>query len=192
MGLWKTLKGLFGVRETAAESSQSPHQTPPIPNQAVPTDMVEQLFEVTASAWGTHVIGLMELIGGKVVTQASAGHSGYMLEFEDHSWVMCFVDPDTARMDWRTGTGKAEETELALMHSEQCADAAECGPEDRPYAADRCRIENEVRNTIGKPVLGISLGCNSYNLCFPEGFEVDATVFQVGEKPALRVFWEKW
>ncbi|MGM0490401.1 MAG: hypothetical protein ACQESR_27060 [Planctomycetota bacterium] len=97
----------------------------------MPVDMAEKLFDVVESAWGTHVIALMDLIRGKVVAQAAAGHSGYMFEFDDDSWVICFVDPDAARMDWRTGTGKAEKTELALMHSEQCADAKEFGPQDR-------------------------------------------------------------
>jgi hypothetical protein len=192
MNLWKTFKALLGFRATVAKDSQSLHQTPPLRGQAVPVDMVDQLLEVAASAWGKHVSALMDRIHGKVVAEATAGHSGYMLRFDDEMWVICFVDPETERMDWRTGFGTAETKDLALMRLEQCADASWFAPENLPYAANPCRIEEEVRNTIGKAVQGLSLGTNSYNLCFPEGLELEATVFTTDGKPALRVFWEQW
>ena len=64
---------------------------------------------------------------------------------------------------------------------------------DRPYAEEANDIAAEARRTHGKPVEGVAIGERSFSLCFPDGRELEGSVFEdASGRSMLRVFYEQW
>jgi hypothetical protein len=153
-------------------------------------EMNRALARVSGS-YGQHVHALLNDIHGKVVDRTSVGRSGYCLEFKDGSWVICYLS--SAVLEWRTGPGAPSAVDRALMDSPHAGDGRGPLPVEHPYADEVCDLEAEVARAAGQPVTGVAVGETSFNLCFPDGRELDATVLSDPDgRPVLRVFWEQW
>jgi len=144
----------------------------------LPTAEIEKAMAQISSPYGQRVRALLEEIEGKVVARTSTGRSGYCLEFTDGSWVVCYLAESL--LDWRTGPLPLPQGARDLMHNSSAGDARGPLTIDRPYASEVCDLEFQVAHAIGQSVSGIAVGDNSFNLCFPDGHELDATVVSPG------------
>lgn len=150
--------------------------------------LIEQIME---SPYAKHIQELREHIDGKVVSSSVAGRSGYMLEFEDGYFLICFLSENI--MDWRVGHGKPSSSDLNLINQEHAGDGYAPLSVDVIYADEHCDITSEVAKSHDQPITGIAIGQNSFNLCFPGGRELGSMLVPDScGKLALRVFWEQW
>jgi len=136
---------------------------------------------------------LGEQLRGKVVLDSAAGHSGYMLKFAEGDWVAVWLDPLSARMDFRVGKGDPPSTVTELMSNPAVADASRPLDVDRIYATQPNDIASEAANTHQKQIEGVAIGKQAFSLCFPDGMELEGTVFpNAAGHTMMRVFLEQW
>jgi hypothetical protein len=64
------------------------HDQKPEPGQ-LPEAELDKFKALIDSSYFQHLQQLKKLIKGKIVVASIAGHSGYLLHFEDNSWVLC-------------------------------------------------------------------------------------------------------
>src|SRR5262245_62079103 len=64
---------------------------------------------------------LRSLVHGFVVRSSVAGHSGFVLNLQDETWVACFLSDKVVR--WKHGRGQLSPEVLALIDSPDCGDA---------------------------------------------------------------------
>ena len=166
------------------------HDEKPKPGN-LPDDVMERARSRLSSAYGRQLGMLLEEIRGKVVARTSAGRSGYCLKFEDGSWIVCHLSNFVLK--WRTGAGVLTSEERALMDDPNTGDGRLPLSADGPYSEEICDMDAEVAQCIGQPVSAIAVGETSFNICFPDGHEIDANVRRDSDGRAiLRVFWEQW
>src|SRR5262245_37134744 len=157
----------------------------------LPDDVVERAFGHLSRSYGQRLQLLLNEIKGKVVSQTSAGRSGYCLEFDDGSWIICHLPRFV--LEWRTGSGLPTPDDRALMDNPDAGEGREPLAIDYPYANEICDLDAQVRRCVGQAVSALAVGENSFNICFPDGHELDATVLRDSEgRAVLRVFWEQW
>lgn len=157
----------------------------------LPDDVTERALGHLNSSYGQRLQLLLNEIEGKVVTRTSAGRSGYCLEFDDRSWIICHLSRFV--LEWRTGTGLPTSDDCALMDNPDAGEGREPLSIDHPYADEVCDLAAQVARCVGQPVSAVAVGENSFNLCFPDGHELDATVQRDSDgRAVLRVFWEQW
>jgi len=66
-------------------------------------------------------------------------------------------------------------------------------PVDYPYANQVYDLGGEVAHCVGQSISAVAVGETCFNLCFPDGHELDSMILRDGQgRPALRVFWEQW
>jgi len=136
---------------------------------------------------------LGEQLRGKLVLDSAAGHSGYLLKFVDGDWVAVWLDPLSARMDFRVGKGVPPSTVTAMMSNPAAADASRPLDVDRIYATQPNDIASEAAHTHQKQIEGVAIGKQAFSLCFPDGMELEGTVFtNAAGHTMIRVFWEQW
>ncbi len=157
----------------------------------LPPAEIEKLMARMNSSYGQRVRAIREEIKGKIVARTSTGRSGYCLEFTDGSWVVCYLAESL--LDWHAGPGPLPQGARDLMHDPKAGDVRGPLAVNRPYASEVCDLEYQVAQAIGQSVSGIAVGDDSFNLCFPDGHELDASVVaDATGLPGLRVFWEQW
>lgn len=60
-------------------------------------------------------------------------------------------------------------------------------------AEEPCHFREALEQTHGLPIVRLAIGETSFNLCFPDGWELDLMVVADDQGlSALRVFWELW
>lgn len=140
-----------------------------------------------------NVRDLGEYLRGKVVRESAAGHSGYLLRFVDGDWVAVWLDPLSSLMDFRVGKGDPPATVIALLSNPAVADASAPLDVDRIYASRPNDIATEAVHTHQKSIVGVARGDRDFSLCFPDGMELEGTVFaDAAGRTMMRVFWEQW
>lgn len=156
----------------------------------LPDAELNKLKALIDSPYFQHLQQLKKLIKSKVVVASMAGHSGYLLHFEDGSWVLCALVDD--KLDWKLGQGEPTSKDLAAMHNSNYQDGRKPLRVDIPYADEECIISKATIQTHGKPVRSVAVGENDFSICFPEGWELEAHVITKTDGPILRIYWEKW
>jgi hypothetical protein len=168
------------------------HQTPPIEGD-LPEDVLAEVMASAETEYAAAVRGLGEQLRGKIVTDSAGGHAGYVLRFTDGSWVAAWLDPASARMEFRTGDDEPPGDVLAHLTAVGVADGSAPLDVDMPYAWEASDIALEARSTHGKKVTGVMIGAREFSLGFPEGMELEGNVIEnAAGEPCLRVFWEQW
>ena len=166
------------------------HDTPPQLGE-VPPKVLEAALIAMGTEYSAKVRALGDTLRGKVVSGTTGGHSGYLLRFIDGSWVAVWLDSE--RMDFATGSGEPPGEIVAQLSDPAVPDASEPLDIDRPYANERNDIGAEAARTEGKAIAGVAVGERAFSLRFPEGKELEGTVFQnAAGSYCLRVFWEQW
>jgi hypothetical protein len=128
----------------------------------------------------------------KVVRESAAGHSGYLLRLVDGDWVAVWLDPRSEMMDFVVGEGDPESDITALLSNPDVDDASAPLDVDRPRAAQPNDIATEAARTHQKQIVGVAIGVRAFSLRFPEGMELEGTVFRNGAgRTMMRVFWEQ-
>lgn len=167
------------------------HKDKPEIASHIPDELIEVKKRLFASGYYQHILPLRERLKGKLVSSSQAGRSGYLVYFEDGTWLICYLK--TSQVHWIMGAGQPITAQLALIHEAAAGDGSEPLTANLPCADESCDIASEVRNAHGQRVTGIAIGENSFNLCFPDGMELDTTVVPTPDgRKAIRVFWEQW
>ena len=167
------------------------HHEKPEPSE-LPPEVAETITAWISSPYGKYLEQLRTQIKGKIVARTEAGNAGYLLQFTDESWVLCYLE-DGTKLEWQTGTGEPDSAALQKLHSDFVGDGFAPHGADLPYANETNDKAAEVASSIGKAVTGLAIGSDTFNICFPEGMELDANLYPAQDgKPALRVFWEQW
>jgi hypothetical protein len=161
------------------------------PKSELPREILSLLDHVMHSPYASTIQKCVNEITGKSVVSTEGGTSGYALCFADDHFAVVSLKDD--KMDILAGRGIPGERELAPINSSDYGDASGLLTVSLPYADEPCSIPDEVSKCRGMIVEGVSIGENTFSLCFPEGWELDASIVPDPEgKKALRVFWEQW
>lgn len=169
------------------------HDEKPTRVEATPREVIEALERIEKSPYSARIRALGRALRGKIVASSLAERGGYLLSFQDGSWVACFLDPAEEKMDFRQGEGAPPPELRTLLDPPGIGDGALPLGIEAPYADEACPMARELRESHGKPVTGVSIGEDSFNLCFPEQRELDAMVLRDRRgRLVLRIFWEQW
>lgn len=166
------------------------HDQKPI-KQPVPFEFQNKLEEISKTTYFQLVKKLGEQIKDKVVVASMVGHTGYLLHFEDRSWLLCYLEKE--KLEWLMGEDREPTSqELSLLQNQAHLNGQEPIDIDLPYADEENKIFLATLKTHGKMVTGVSIGQNDFGICFPNGRELEAHVFLYNASFVLRVFWEQW
>lgn len=154
-------------------------------------DDLQRISEIMNSPYHKHIQNLENHVVGKTVHSSAVGISGFLLYLDDGSWVLSFVD-DT-KLNWRVGLGEPSADDLKLLNLENFGNGRNPTAVNLPYANEVCDFETEVAEAHGKSIVGLAIGENNFNFCFPAKHELDVMLLPDDTgRIALRVFWEQW
>ena len=150
------------------------------------------LSAITSSSYYEETKALLPHVQGRRVVETDAGHSGYVLYFDDGTSLIAFVRDDKLR--WLVTKGAASVDQRALISNANVADVSSPLKLDAPYADQRNSIASAVNHARGQVVETLAYGDDTYNVVFPGGMELDAWLLPSGDgqRCGLRVFWEQW
>jgi len=147
--------------------------------------------EIYDSHYVAHVQKLLPCVKGCRVSAATSGNRGFILQFENHQWVVAFID--NGFLEYKVGVEPIDESIGVLLNSDDYGDALKPVPKDLPYASEPCHVSAEVAKSVGKLIEGVSIGENCFNFCFPSAMELDTSIVTDAlGRSTLRVFWEQW
>jgi hypothetical protein len=121
------------------------HQTPPIEGD-LPGDVSAEVMASAKREYAAAVRGLGEQLRGKIVTDSAGGHAGYVLRFTHGSWVAAWLDPASARMEFRTGDDEPPGDVLAHLMAVGVADV-------RRRSTWTCPMPGKPTTSLSKPGL---------------------------------------
>jgi hypothetical protein len=157
----------------------------------LPPDVLKALEDLQGSDYHSYVRALAPLVSGRTVTGSSGGNSGFIVELDDGSYVVSYLNDGGLR--WKHGADEPSAADFSLIASPRFGDATEPLPVDRPYAGERCDIPREVAKAHGHKIETLSIGRNCFNLAFDDNHELDTMIVTTSDgRVALRVFWEQW
>jgi len=163
----------------------------PASRRGIPPDVQKHFEAIQASDYYHYVLPLKALVAGKRVTRSQAGHSGFILFFDDDTWVASFLQND--RLEWLMGEGSSTEEALGLLSSAEYGDAEPPIAADLPYSDETCKIAEQVANAHGMTIETLAYGMDSFNFAFPDDHELETLLVPTADgKLGLRVFWEQW
>ena len=169
----------------------NPHEREPLQAHEVPPDLRAKLEALLESDYMDSVRPLRDLVAGRTVVGSSAGHSGFIVELDNATFVVAYLDQD--RLLWKHGSGIPSAVDFSLMASPAYADASAPVEQDRPYASEFCDVAREVTKTQGQLISGLAIGEATFNLAFADGHELDTMLVTMKDgRRGLRVFWEQW
>lgn len=132
-----------------------------------------------------------DFIDGRIVKNTIAGTSGYILTFNN---LFCIVFLEEGSLYLSIGDRDINEEHISKINSPNFGNGK--NPQFKkniPYSDEYCDIAKELKNCHDKQIEGISIGENSFNICFENNFELDAKVYRdEAGRLTLRVFWEQW
>ncbi len=167
------------------------HDEKPQHLEVVPEQVQQQIEKLLNSEYRRYVEALPEHVVGKVVIESAGGRSGFQLLFADGTWVVCYVQ--TGALRYTVGAGVVEPALQAVMNDVAVADGSSRLEADVPYAGELCDIAAEAAKAQGRVVTGLAIGERSFNFCFPDGRELDASIWHNQEgREIFRLFWEQW
>ena len=126
---------------------------------------LQRILEMTDSPYHKHIQNLENHVVGRTVLSSAVGISGFLLYLDDGSWVLSFVDG--AKLNWRVGSGEPPADDLKLLNVESYGNGRNPLDVNLPYADEVCGIEAEVAEAHGKSIVGLAIGENNSNFCFP-------------------------
>ena len=91
------------TRQSGASGGIS-HGTAPTEG-TLPDDVLQAVISSQQSDYSDGLRHLGDQLRGRVVTESSGGHSGYLLRFADGTWVAVWLEPSLSRLEHSTGTG---------------------------------------------------------------------------------------
>lgn len=170
--------------------SNSTHIENPIQSQE--NILSEQMTnKIMNSEYYKSLDSLFSLVKGQTVVNSFVGNAGFILVLNNDRWVASYRIDSTVASSFGKGIPSIENQKI--INSVLFGDATDPIPEDRIYANEKCDIKAEVEKSHGKTLTGLSIGEKSFNFAFENDFELDFSMVKDKEnKPAIRVFWEKW
>ena len=182
------------LRRIFRNSTSNKHLSKPKQPQLTPEyeEMLkEKIRELQESPYRQYILPLKVKVLGKTVTRTIAGTSGFILNFPDNTWVAVYLE--NLHLAWQFGQDELQDSLHELINSNQYGNGYKQLPENRMYASEICDIEKEIGNAHRKKIVGISIGENCFNFCFPKKMELNTTIVTTTEgQSALRVFWEQF
>jgi len=181
--------GLFFLAIAGCERMK--HSEKPQTAAEMPADFAKQLAALKSSPYYAETRALVPHVRGKTVHETDAGHSGYIVRFDDNTYVVVFLRDGFLR--WTVGTGVPTMEHSNLVRSPSEPNLSGPTAADRPYASEANDIRSEVAKCRGKKAEGLSYGEDTFNLTFPGGMELEAMLLpSAGGVKGLRVYWEQW
>jgi hypothetical protein len=171
---------------TPMKHTDRPQNAPEVPPEAL-----EAMRRIQASGYGEEVRRFVEPLRGKVVESSRAGPGGFLVQFVDGTWAAAFVRG--RRLRGEAGAGQVPSSLLDALEGRECGDPGAPVGSAVPYGEEGCDIAREVSNCHGQAVTGVAIGEDTFNLCFPAGMELDASIARdASGRAVLRVYWEQW
>jgi len=158
----------------------------PIKVEIKEDELQELVKKITETTYFDYVKPLTKFIKGKTVNNSYAGISGFILVFSDSSFLICYLKDDFLK--WQYSEKQLESIDLEKIKNNDYHDVSSPLKINYPYSDEDCDIEKELKNSYGKTITGVAIGEISFNLCFPNGKELETMIVENG----LRVFWEQW
>ncbi len=124
-----------------------------------------QLTLTGAPFYPLSVWRLSRFIRDKVVHDRITGRSGYILRFEDGSWVMIYALGNKLR--WRAGRDGTYHTYEPRIHSSRCTDVTPDNGRGLPGPPEHTTMEQEVGYAINHTAEGASI-----NIGPPHSFDL--------------------
>ena len=169
------------------------HNEPPIKNlsRSDAKLLEDAKHRILKSDYYRDISSVFELIDGRFVKETMAGNSGYVLVFNHQLYSVAALFENKLML--MIGTGEINQDHIDFINSPIFGDGK--NPQidlNIPYCDRYCDIARELTYCKDKQIDGISIGENSFNICFEDDFELDSTLFlDKAGKLTLRVFWEK-
>ncbi|MHC9542781.1 MAG: hypothetical protein AB9903_24990 [Vulcanimicrobiota bacterium] len=133
----------------------------------------------------------IDRVKGKEVASSLSGEKGYILKTTDGHHIICYMNED--HLELITGAG---EPAASMMHLIGTAlpSASELSPSDsNQFDDNRPSISKELQRSHHRTIDGAAIGGRSFNICFPEGVELENMILESSEGVLnLKVFWEQW
>ncbi len=149
-----------------------------------------RLADLLASTYVDSIKPLNAKVQGKVIRTSQGGSTGYILYFGDDTYLLAYLS--NSQLCWKVGSGQPSPSDTSLIHSVHYPDLSAPQNVKVPYANEENNIAAEVAKAHGQMVKGIAYGEDTFNLVFPDGHEIDATLLPSADRKGLRVFWEQW
>ena len=154
------------------------------------SELQETVGGIVGSDYWNYIQRLRPAVEGKLVRSSEAGTSGFLLRFEDETWVVTFLLSDY--LVYMVGVGQPAEDVRQKMNAGGAADGAAPLTVDLPYAGEACDLAAELARCHGQAIEGFAIGAGTFNFCFPGGYELETMLLPTEHGSALRVFWEQW
>ncbi|OGJ47193.1 hypothetical protein A2272_06310 [Candidatus Peregrinibacteria bacterium RIFOXYA12_FULL_33_12] len=159
----------------------------------MPADIEQESEKIFESAYGKNIQNVLKKIINKKVTSFTSGNSGYILLLDDNSYIVSYIEAKNKKLDLLIKEGTPIKSDIELINSKLFGDASLPLSGNLPYASEYNNKNEELKNTIGKKIIGMALGENTFSLGFPDGMELEAMLVKDDSgKDSLRIFWEQW
>ena len=148
------------------------HKTPPKRVRKINPESQAAADRIVASTYYAYVEKLFPLVNGKTVVDSMVGGSGFVLFFDDQTWVQAYIARNQIR--WDTGNGLVPKRQLARLTAPHGSQHI-ASPDD-PYAEENCDVKTEISKSHGKRITGLARGESSFNFCFPHKMELETYI----------------
>ncbi len=157
----------------------------------LPDEVKKKMQEISCAEYSKQLKNLIPLVKNRIVRKAIPGRTGFVLFLSDETWVITFLESEI--LLWDHGSGRIPPEKLKKIENPQFGDGYEKLNEDLPYSNEICDISKEIENCIDQEILGLAIGLDCFNFCFPQKMELETMIMPGTDgKNCLRVFWEQW
>jgi len=127
------------------------------------------------NAYYQNVNHLKNIIVNKIVKSSIAGPSGYILQFEDNTFIVCYLEGE--QLNWMIDENKPSPLHLCLI---------DLNLDDEN--SDNIYFDH-IENCCGHAINDIKICEKTFSLCFFEGFYLNSTIeVKYNTAPKLKVF----
>ncbi len=133
----------------------------------------------------------IDCVTGKEVASSLGGDRGYILKTADGHYIACYLEED--RLELLSGAGEPTPAELQRIGVPALSSRDISCSDSELIKDNRYCISTELQRFHRLIINGAAIGDRSFNICFPEGIELENMVVENWEGVRnLRVFWEQW
>lgn len=132
----------------------------------------------------------IDRVKGKEIASSEGGEKGYLLKTSDGFFVICYLGED--RLEMISGSGEPSTDEMkhigAIFGGAVSSDTDLDTEEEKHHD-----ISKKLKRSHRRVIDGAAIGDRSFNICFPEGVELENMILEDEEgRLSLKVFWEQW
>jgi|GEM_PF-1704702 hypothetical protein len=132
----------------------------------------------------------IDRVKGKEIASSEGGEKGYLLKTSDGFFVICYLGED--RLEMLSGAGEPSADEMSRIGA--ISGGAVSSDSDLDMESEKHHdISSGLKRSHRRLIDGAAIGDRSFNICFPEGVELENMILEDEEgRLSLKVFWEQW